>query len=79
MPVYLRAVQKDELGNGLRLQCLRAVRVYRSALAKSFLEALGDPGYDEILAQLTVQAQRVLLKRRQEAQAHRRMSKQGKK
>ena len=48
------------------------------AFAKSFLEALGDPGHDEILTQLTVQTQRVL-KRRQEAQAHRKNVKTGKK
>ena len=48
------------------------------AFSKSFLEALGDPGHDEILTQLTVQTQRVL-KRRQEAQAHRKNVKTGKK
>ena len=48
--------------------------------ARSFVSGskLGDPGHDEILTQLTVQTQRVL-KRRQEAQAHRKNVKTGKK
>ena len=48
------------------------------AFAKSFLEALGDETHADILAQLTVQTQRVQ-KRRQEAQAHRKNVKMGKK
>ena len=56
----------------------RCARLPIPRLAKSFLEALGEPGHEEILTQLTVQTQRVL-KRRQEAQAHRKNVKTGKK
>ncbi|MFR5762659.1 MAG: hypothetical protein ACLUFI_14725 [Oscillospiraceae bacterium] len=61
------------------LQRLRArARFTEPAFAKSFLEALGDETHADILAQLTVQTQRVQ-KRRQEAQAHRKNVKMGKK
>ena len=56
---------KDELGDGLGCNACA-------------LCAFTDPAFAEILAQLTVQAQRVL-KRRQEAQAHRKNVKTGKK
>ena len=69
---------KDELGDGLGCNACALCAFTDPAFAKSFLEALGDPGHDEILTQLTVQTQRVL-KRRQEAQAHRKNVKMGKK
>ena len=69
---------KDELGDALGCNACALCAFTDPAFAKSFLEALGDPGHDEILTQLTVQTQRVL-KRRQEAQAHRRNVKTGKK
>ena len=69
---------KDELGNGLGCNACALCAFTDPAFAKSFLEALGDPGHDEILTQLTVQTQRVQ-KRRQEAQAHRKNVKMGKK
>ena len=69
---------KDELGDGLGCNACALCAFTDPAFAKSFLEALGDPGHDEILTQLTVQTQRVL-KRRQEAQAHRKNVKTGKK
>ena len=69
---------KDELGDGLGCNACALCAFTDPAFAKSFLEALGDPGHDEILTQLTVQTQRVL-KRRQEAQAHRKNMKTGKK
>ena len=69
---------KDELGDGLGCNACALCAFTDPAFAKSFLEALGDEAHAEILAQLTVQAQRVL-KRRQEAQAHRKNVKTGKK
>ena len=69
---------KEELGDGLGCNACALCAFTDPAFAKSFLEALGDPGHDEILSQLTVQTQRVL-KRRQEAQAHRKNVKTGKK
>ena len=60
---------KDELGDGLGCNAC--------ALC-AFTEALGDETHADILAQLTVQTQRVQ-KRRQEAQAHRKNVKMGKK
>lgn len=78
MPVYLRAVHQRRAGNGLGCNACALCAFTDPAFAKSFLEALGDPGHDEILTQLTVQTQRVL-KRRQEAQAHRKNVKTGKK
>ena len=69
---------KDELGDGLGCNACALCAFTDPAFAKSFLEALGDPGHEELLAQLTVQTQRVL-KRRQEAQAHRKNVKTGKK
>ena len=69
---------KDELGDALGCNACALCAFTDPAFAKSFLEALGDPGHDEILTQLTVQTQRVL-KRRQEAQAHRKNVKTGKK
>ena len=69
---------KDELGDALGCNACALCAFTEPAFAKSFLEALGDPGHDEILTQLTVQTQRVL-KRRQEAQAHRKNVKTGKK
>ena len=69
---------KDELGDALGCNACALCAFTEPAFAKSFLEALGDPGHDEILTQLTVQTQRVQ-KRRQEAQAHRKNVKMGKK
>ena len=69
---------KDELGDGLGCNACALCAVLDPAFAKSFLEALGEEGHEEILAQLTVQTQRVQ-KRRQEAQAHRKNVKMGKK
>ena len=69
---------KDELGDGLGCNACALCAFTEPAFAKSFLEALGDPEHDEILTQLTVQTQRVQ-KRRQEAQAHRKNVKMGKK
>ena len=69
---------KDELGDGLGCNACALCAFTDPAFAKSFLEALGDEAHAEILAQLTVQAQRVL-KRRQEEQAHRKNVKTGKK
>ena len=77
---------KDELGDGLGCNACALCAfclLYTSdaaepAFAKSFLEALGDETHADILAQLTVQTQRVQ-KRRQEAQAHRKNVKMGKK
>ena len=69
---------KDELGDGLGCNACALCAFTDPAFAKSFLEALGDEAHAEILVQLTVQAQRVL-KRRQEAQAHRKNVKTGKK
>ena len=69
---------KDELGDGLGCNACALCAVLDPAFAKSFLEALGEEGYEEILAQLTVQTQR-MQKRRQEAEAHRKNVKMGKK
>ena len=69
---------KDELGDALGCNACALCAFTDPAFAKSFLEALGEPGHEEILTQLTVQTQRVL-KRRQEAQAHRKNVKTGKK
>ena len=77
-PYICAPYTKDELGNGLGCNACALCAFTAPAFAKSFLEALGDPGHDEILTQLTVQTQRVL-KRRQEAQAHRKNVKTGKK
>ena len=77
-PYICAPYTKDELGNGLGCNACALCAFTDPAFAKSFLEALGDPGHDEILTQLTVQTQRVL-KRRQEAQAHRKNVKTGKK
>ena len=69
---------KDELGDGLGCNACALCAFTEPAFAKSFLEALGDETHADILAQLTVQTQRVQ-KRRQEAQAHRKNVKMGKK
>ena len=69
---------KDELGDALGCNACALCAFTEPAFAKSFLEALGDETHADILAQLTVQTQRVL-KRRQEAQAHRKNVKTGKK
>ena len=69
---------KDELGDGLGCNACALGAVLDPAVAKSFLEALGEEGHEEILAQLTVQTQR-MQKRRQEAEAHRKNVKMGKK
>ena len=69
---------KDELGDALGCNACALCAFTDPAFAKSFLEALGDETHADILAQLTVQTQRVL-KRRQEAQAHRKNVKTGKK
>ena len=67
-----------ELGDGLGCNACALCAFTEPAFAKSFLEALGDETHADILAQLTVQTQRVQ-KRRQEAQAHRKNVKMGKK
>ena len=77
-PYICAPYTKDELGNGLGCNACALCAFTDPAFAKSFLEALGEPGHEEILTQLTVQTQRVL-KRRQEAQAHRKNVKTGKK
>ena len=69
---------KDELGDALGCNACALCAFTEPAFAKSFLEALGDETHADILAQLTVQTQRVQ-KRRQEAQAHRKNVKMGKK
>ena len=69
---------KDELGDALGCNACALCAFTEPAFAKSFLEALGDETHADILAQLTVQTQRVQ-KRRQEAQAHRKNVKTGKK
>ena len=69
---------KDELGDALGCNACALCVFTEPAFAKSFLEALGDETHADILAQLTVQTQRVQ-KRRQEAQAHRKNVKTGKK
>ena len=69
---------KDELGGALGCNACALCAFTEPAFAKSFLEALGDETHADILAQLTVQTQRVQ-KRRQEAQAHRKNVKMGKK
>ncbi len=78
-PPYICApFTKDELGDGLGCNACALCAFTEPAFAKSFLEALGDETHADILAQLTVQTQRVQ-KRRQEAQAHRKNVKMGKK
>ena len=69
---------KDELGDGLGCNACALCALLDPAFAKSFLEALGDEEHDEILPQLTMQTQR-MQKRRQEADAHRKNVKMGKK
>ena len=69
---------KDELGDGLGCNACALCALLDPAFAKSFLEALGEEGLDEILTQLTMQTQR-MQKRRQEAEAHRKNVKMGKK
>ena len=69
---------KDELGDGLGCNACALCALLDPAFAKSFLEALGEEGHDEILTQLTMQTQR-MQKRRQEAEAHRKNVKMGKK
>ena len=69
---------KDELGDGLGCNACALCALLDPAFAKSFLEALGEDEHDEILTQLTMQTQR-MQKRRQEAEAHRKNVKMGKK
>ena len=69
---------KDELGDGLGCNACALCALLDPAFAKSFLEALGEEEHDEILTQLTMQTQR-MQKRRQEAEAHRKNVKMGKK
>ena len=69
---------KDELGDGLGCNACALCALLDPAFAKSFLEALGEEEHDEILTQLTMQTQR-MQKRRQEADAHRKNVKMGKK
>ena len=69
---------KDELGDGLGCNACALCTLLDPAFAKSCLEALGEEGHDEILTQLTMQTQR-MQKRRQEAEAHRKNVKMGKK
>ena len=69
---------KDELGDGLGCNACALCTLLDPAFAKSFLEALGEEEHDEILTQLTMQTQR-MQKRRQEAEAHRKNVKMGKK
>ena len=69
---------KDELGDGLGCNACALCVLLDPVFAKSFLEALGEEGHEEILAQLTMQTQR-MQKRRQEAEAHRKNVKMGKK
>ena len=77
-PLLVAPVTKDELGSALGCNACALCAFTEPAFAKSFLEALGDETHADILAQLTVQTQRVQ-KRRQEAQAHRKNVKMGKK
>ena len=72
---------KEELGNGLGCNACALCAVLDPALAKAFLEALGEgegEGYEDILQELTRQTLRVQ-KRRQEEKAHRNHVKHGKK
>ena len=69
---------KDELGDGLGCNACALCALLDPAFAKSFLEALGEEEHNEILTQLTMQTQR-MQKRRQEAEAHRKNVKMGKK
>ena len=70
---------KEELGNGLGCNACALCAVLDPALAKAFLEALGEgEGYEDILQELTRQTMRVQ-KRRQEEKAHRNNMKHGKK
>ena len=69
---------KDELGDGLGCNACALCALLDPAFAKSFLEALGEEEHDEILTQLTMQTQR-MQRRRQEAEAHRKNVKMGKK
>ena len=69
---------KDELGDGLGCNACALCVVLDPSFANSFLEALGEEGHEEILIQLTMQTQR-MQKRRQEAEAHRKNVKMGKK
>ena len=75
---------KDELGDGLGCNACALCAILDAPFAKAFLEDLPELAqqheetHADILAQLTVQTQRVQ-KRRQEAQAHRKNVKMGKK
>ena len=79
-PAYICApYTKEELGNGLGCNACALCAVTDAPMAKAFLEALEEPEkYQEVLAGLTQQCQRIE-KRRQEEKAHRKNVKFGKK
>lgn len=79
-PAYICApYTKEELGNGLGCNACALCAVTDAPMAKAFLEALEEPEkYQEVLAGLTQQCQRIE-KRRQEEKAHQKNVKFGKK
>lgn len=69
---------KDELGNALGCNACALCAFVDAAFAVNFLQTLNEPQHEPVLEQLAQQAAR-LQKRRQEAQAHRKNVKMGKK
>ncbi len=69
---------KAELGDGLGCNACALCAMTDAAFARNFLQTLAAPGSEEILAQLTEQAQRIQA-RKKEAEAHRKNVKMGKK
>lgn len=69
---------KQELGEGLGCNACALCAFTDAAFAVKFLQTLEAPEHEAVLAQLSEQAQR-LQKRRQEARAHRKNVKMGKK